>query len=113
MRLIATIALTTGVFIVVQFAAYGLFLAGWFFNFFMRFLVCFGISQPEGGFNTFIYRLLVALTWPVRALLPGDWSGGSSARFFLLLAVNSVIWGIGVGMLLWLLGKIQRRTKLK
>jgi hypothetical protein len=107
MKFTRTVAITTAILFSVQFVVYGLFLAGWFFNLFMRYLVFLGQPIPDYASTSFFLRLLVWLTWPVRTLLPDSWATGNSFGLLLLLAANSVSLGVGVGILLWLRSKMR------
>jgi hypothetical protein len=111
-KFLTTISLASLVVFLVQFFLFNVFFARWTFFLIISWLSGFRYSPKENIFDKFLNQILMSLTYPIRFLLRGSsFDDGSSVHTVLLLAANSVIWGIGIAILIYSLSKLARRNK--
>jgi NADH:ubiquinone oxidoreductase subunit 4 (subunit M) len=67
----------------------------------VQLFVAAGSSEPET--SAFLSGTMKVLAWPVHSLFPSAWSEATFAQAILLLGLNSLIWGIVLGTLLFFL----------
>ena len=73
-----------------------------------------GQSLPEGPANSLFYSLMAGVTkvlyFPILslALYPRHWFPGDMIT--IPIAANSLLWGIGLTVVLWLARRIHQRT---
>jgi hypothetical protein len=106
------IAWLTFVFWLIQSLMFVLFFASSFTDLLVRLFVTLGVPVPETPLSAFLSGAMKALSWPVRVLFSSAWSHASMFTAILLLAVNSLIWGTIIGVLLFFFRRNQRRTNL-
>jgi hypothetical protein len=102
MKLAKTIIATALVFWLVQILCVAMFFASWIMHLILRIFVCFGIQLPESSVQTFLEQIIRALTSPIHAILPETGLGDGWFGMVLLLGGNSVLWGVGLGTLIYL-----------
>lgn len=77
----------------------------------VQLLVSVGASAPET--SAFRSGTMKVLAWPVHSLFPSAWSEATFVQAILLLGLNSLIWGIVLGTLLFFLKrKRSNRTTM-
>jgi len=101
MRLIKTITLLSLVFWTIQLLAYISLLASSFTDLIIRLFVSLGLPVPEARITTLLSSAMTILSWPVRVLFAQTWNEASSATAMLLLGLNSLIWGVVFGSLIY------------
>jgi hypothetical protein len=115
MKLAKAIVLTTLVFWLIQILCVAMFFASWVMQLILRIFVCFGIRLPESSVQTFLEQVIKALTSPIHAILPETTFGNDWSGMVLLLGANSVLWGVGLGTLIYLsqAGISKRANRLR
>jgi len=101
MRLIKTITLLSLVFWTIQLLAYIFLLASSFTDLIIRLFVSLGLPVPEARITTLLSTAMTILSWPVRVLFAQTWNQASSVTAMLLLGLNSLIWGVVFGSLIY------------
>lgn len=106
MKLVWTILITALVFWAVQILLFSLILANWLTHFFLSLVIW--ANLPDSAVQEFISKILKALMSPVSQMMPAQTSS-SSITTFLLIGVDSVIWGAGVGTVIYLAMRLMRK----
>jgi hypothetical protein len=100
MRPIKTIAWLTLAFWAIQSVAFITLFASIFTRLIVQCLVFVGLPVAETSLNTFLSDTMKVLAWPIHSLFPSTWAQGSFLTNILLLAANSLIWGLVLGLIL-------------
>jgi hypothetical protein len=101
MKLVWTILTTALIFWLAQILLFLLFLAAWFIHLIVWLFVCFGVNLPESAFQNFVSSILKGLLSPISAVFPAA-TGNSGFAMFLLLGLDSLVWGVGIGTVIYL-----------
>ena len=107
MKLVWTITITALIFWAVQILLFGLILADWFTRIFLG-IVLVWLDLPETSVQTLVTKILKVLTYPVSQMMPTSTSS-SSITTFLLIGVDSLIWGVGIGTVIHLTMRLMRK----
>jgi hypothetical protein len=110
MRLVKTIAWLTLVFWLIQSLTFIALFASWFTDLIVRFFITLGLPSPESALTAFLSGAMKILAWPARVIFSSTWSQAGSLTAILLLAVNSLIWGIVLGTIVFILTSNRRRS---
>jgi hypothetical protein len=108
MKLVWTILTTALIFWLVQILLFLLFLAAWFTHLIIRLFVCLGVNLPDSAFQNFILSLLKGLLWPISAVTP-TMAGSSAFVMFFYLGMDSLVWGVAVGVVIHLVMRSMRK----
>jgi Na+/H+ antiporter NhaA len=106
MKLVWTILITALIFWAVQILLFGLILANWLTHFFLSLVIW--AHLPDSAVQEFIFKILKALMSPVNQFAPAQTSS-SSITTFLLIGVDSLIWGVGIGTVIHLTMRLMRK----
>jgi|GEM_PF-3554409 len=111
-KFLATISLSSLAIFLIQFVLFSAFFARWVFDLIIMWIAGFHYSPGETFLDKSLYWILMVMTYPIRFLLrKSSFDDGSFIHTVLLLAVNSVIWGIGVGTLIYAFSELARRKR--
>jgi hypothetical protein len=99
------------VFWLAQHALVALLMAIWTGRFIMRLCLCPGAGLFGPGSEQFIVRTLEVLLYPIQQLLPPGWFGSNSLEFCVLPTVNSLVWGVGLGTVIYSLQWTAKRIR--
>jgi|ERR1017187_3088560 hypothetical protein len=109
MKLVKTITVTTLALWLMQLVLFWVFLMTRFTNCILQVLVCFGSNIPETAVQRLLSQILSLLTCPIRQCLPRDWINDSMLGIALLFGADSLLWGGGIGALLYVIWSAYRR----
>jgi len=110
MKLTWTIITTALIFFLMQLALFGLLFSTWLVHMILSVFVCLGTPLTEPALQTFLERILRALMFPVDLILPAPQINGRSIAMPLLLGLDSIVWGIAVGTVFYLIWKPSSKT---
>jgi len=110
-KLLKTIGLTAVAFWLAQLILFALMLATWFSHFILQWFAAFGRPLPYTSFQKFLFKIMTIITFPTRLFLRPGWFGDDSVMTVLLLGVNSAIWGVIMGTLIYIVGKKKSAGK--
>ena len=110
MRLLKSIAWLTLVTWAVQTLGFVAFFGSSFAHLIVRCFVSVGVAIPETSLETFFSDVMKILSWPIRPLFAATWAEGSVVTILLLLALNSLIWGVVLGTFLFLATRNRRSS---
>jgi hypothetical protein len=109
MKLTWTIITTALVLFLVQLALFGLLFSAWLVHMVLSVFVCLGTPLTEPALQTFLERVLRVLMFPVSFLLPASRSPGRSIATPVLLGMDSIVWGIALGTVIYLALRPSRK----
>ena len=101
MKLFRNITTVAGLLWAVQLLLFILLFASTVTHLIVQCFVALGIKMPANSLEQFLIGLLKILTWPTRLLVSRDSFGESALQTFWLTGLNSLIWGVPLGALLF------------
>ena len=112
MRFAKIIAGLTLLFWLVQSLTFVLFFASSFTDLIVRLFVSLGLAFPETFLTAFLHAAMNVLSWPIRDVFPSTWAQAGSAKAILLLALNSLIWGLVLGTVFYFAMRHRRHSRV-
>jgi len=109
-RLLTCVVLTTIAFWLLDLIVFTLLFATSFVHLVVHMFVGLGVPLTESGFQNFLSHVMKILAWPVRLFFPHGSVGDNAWMTILLLGLNSVLWGIGIGALVYRWRKPDRNS---
>ena len=106
MKLVWTILITALIFWLVQILLFCLVLANWFTHFFLSLVIW--AKLQDTAVQGFIFKILKVLLSPVKQFAP-DQTSNNPITIFLLLGVDSLVWGVGFGTVIYLAMRLIRK----
>lgn len=101
MRLFKSIAVAAGVLWSIQLLLFIILFASAITHLIVQCFVALGVKMPANSLEQLLTGLLKILTWPTRLLVSRDSFGETALQTFWLTGLNSLIWGIPLGVLLF------------
>jgi len=111
MKLRTIIASLTLVSCLVQCGLVALLIAIWLSRFILCLCLCPGAGLFGPRSEQFIVRTLEILLFPIRQFLSPDSFGSGSLEVYVLLIPNSLIWGVGLGTVIYSLQWTAKRIR--
>ena len=109
MKVVKALIAASIVFWALQFLLFAILVVGWFFRFILEWLVGLGTPQPETFFESWLRAVMNILTYPARLLAGEQFNDGMFATV-LLFGISSVVWGAGLGTVVYAVWLIRART---
>lgn len=101
MRLFKNIAAIAGVLWAIQMLLFIVLFASAITHIIVQCFVALGVKMPANSLEQLLIGLLKVLTWPTRLLVSKNSFGDTAMQTIWLTGVNSLIWSVPLGMLLF------------
>lgn len=108
MKLLKTIFKTTLALLAAQLLFYCVLFVGWFFRFIMQWFVTFGSPQEQTWIESLLEIVMKVLKYPARPFFKDSQASGDTFTLVLQLAIGSVIWGVCLGVIVYVIREWRR-----
>lgn len=108
LNLIKTMFATTLGLWLTQVVLFGVLFVSWFILFIVRWLIGFGSPVPESSWQSFLFKVMRVLSYPLGWFLPDRPGGDDTVTMILRWGANSAIWGMALGAFIYIFQKLRR-----